>query len=211
MEFDDGIYPKFVESRMANLVSHFGAKYFDGITVLEAGCGYGYAGELLETIGAVVTSLDARKEHIEVVKKRYPKREALVADLNKDEIEGAYDFILAIGLLYHLEEPERFIWQCCRSCDTLCISTIVCDSPVPMLEELPCDKTFDQGVTAKSYVPSPTWICKTLDSNDFSSMDISSNLANVAGNRFDWKEKGDGEISRDGYYLRRMYVGECIE
>ena len=208
MSFDDGIYPEFVRTRTACMVRHFGLPFFKGKTVLEAGCGYGYAGQLLEAMGAIVTSSDARPEHLAVVNKRFPKRKTVLIDCNKDEIAGEYDLIVAFGLLYHLENPAHFIEQCGKATRALCLCSIVIDSEEETLAPYKAETSFDQSVTDKSCFASPAWILKQMENAGFKAKDISSSVANVPGNLFDWEPKNSGAHSRGLFYLRRMFAGE---
>lgn len=205
MRFDDGIYPEFVEKRTACVVEALGEEFFKGKTLLEVGCGYGYAGELFERMGAKVSSLDVRPEHIDVVRKRYPGRELFVSDLNTDNIHGHYDIVLAFGLLYHLENPTSFLKEATAACDTLILCSIVRDSQNYWAPATKADTAFDQSITDKAVIPTVAWIIGTIETLGFDCKDISSATANVVGNRFDWKRKNDGKDHRDGCYLRRMY------
>jgi len=208
MSFDHGIYPEFVRTRTACMVRHFGLLSFKGKKVLEVGCGYGYAGQLLEAMGAIVTSSDARPEHLAVLNKRFPKRKTLLIDCNKDEIPGEYDLIVAFGLLYHLENPAHFIEQCGKAAKALCLCSIVVDSDKEICVPYKAETSFDQSMTNKSCFASPAWILKEIAKAGFKVEDISSSEANVQGNRFDWKPINNGASSRGDFYLRRMFAGE---
>lgn len=207
MRFDDGIYPAFVRGRIRNITDHAGPGWFKGKTVLEVGCGYGYAGELLEGMGAIVTSLDARAEHIDVVKRRYPKRATAVKDLNKDSLKdlGRFDSVVAIGLLYHLENPAFCIKEIAAITPIVYLCSIVFDTVQPVCKATPGRTEFDQGTTRVSCLPSPAWIEKEFERWNFACRDISTDKANAPGNKFDWTAKNDGSDTRDGCYLRRMF------
>jgi len=205
MTFDDGIYPDFVKARVNCVVTALGEQFFKDKTMLEVGCGYGYAGELFEKLGANVTSLDARSEHIEIVEERYPHRKTVVADLEKDKIDGHYDIVLSFGLLYHLENPMHFIGEATRVCDNLIIETVVYDRNIVTSIVLNTDTTFDQGLYVQARIVSAKWLYEVMAKFGFDCKDISSAEANVPGNRFDWLPKNNGDTSRDGYYLRKMF------
>ena len=207
MYFDDGIYPEFTMARTSNMVKHFSKEFFSGKKVLELGCGYGGAGTLIEGMDATVVESDVRKEHLEVVKRRYPGRETLLIDCNKDEFPGKYDMVFAFGLLYHLDSPAHFIEQCARVAPVVCFCSIVVDSKEPVCNTLPAEMDFDQSITNKCCIASPAWIMEKLTACGYKARDISSVTANVPGNEFAWAAINDGKYERSGKYLRRMFVG----
>ena len=95
-KFDIHGYPEWNESRIKHLIDTYGQPFFKGKTVLEVGCGYAGIGKAMLDMGAIVTVSDAREEHIEVVKERYPEIQALVVDSESttwDYPEDKYDII----------------------------------------------------------------------------------------------------------------------
>lgn len=208
MNFDQGIYPEFVASRMKNMITHYGNEFFKDKTVLELGCGYGQAGKILENLGAKVTSSDVRKEHLEIVKKRYPDRNVVVIDCNKDQIEGNYDLVFALGLLYHLENPLNLITSAAKVTNNLCLCSIVLDTNMDTAKLFPADMSFDQSITNKCLIASPTWIMNRMEESGFKVEDISSDIANIKGNEFEWYPMGTELYHRNGNYLRRMFAGK---
>jgi SAM-dependent methyltransferase len=81
-------------------------------TVLDAGTGIGYfAGHLVRNYNFQVLGLDARTSNVEEAQKRNPQVEFSVGDVESSEFasHGKFDLVLALGLIYHLENPFRAI------------------------------------------------------------------------------------------------------
>ena len=93
-------------SRMNGVKKFISPDYFKSKTLLELGCGYADIGNMFYDLGADVTSSDVRKEHLEIVKQRYPNIKTLLIDGDNDSIKDKYNIILHWGLLYHLAEIE---------------------------------------------------------------------------------------------------------
>ena len=73
----------------------FNAKWCKDKTLLELGCGYADIGNMFYDLGAIVTSSDAREEHLDIVKQKYPHIKTLVIDGDNDNIQDNYDIILS--------------------------------------------------------------------------------------------------------------------
>jgi SAM-dependent methyltransferase len=81
-------------------------------TVLDAGTGVGYfAGHLVRNYNFQVLGLDARLSNVEEAQKRNPQIEFRLGDVESSEFanHGKFDLVLALGLIYHLENPSRAI------------------------------------------------------------------------------------------------------
>ena len=57
---------------MNGVLKYISPEYFQNKTLLEVGCGHADIGNMFSRLGAVVTSSDGRKEHLEIVKQKYP-------------------------------------------------------------------------------------------------------------------------------------------
>ena len=60
-------YDKWQISRMNGIKKYILPDYFKDKTLLELGCGYADIGNMFYKLGSIVTSSDARKEHLNVV------------------------------------------------------------------------------------------------------------------------------------------------
>ena len=92
---------------------------FEGLRLLDIGCGGGLVAEPMARLGAEVTGADAAEENIEVARVhaaqsdlsidyRATTAEALLA-------EGArFDVVLALEIVEHVADPQEFITACAR-------------------------------------------------------------------------------------------------
>ena len=92
---------------------------FEGLRLLDIGCGGGLVAEPMARLGAAVTGADAAAENIEVARVH-----AAQADLSIDYrattaeailAEGArFDVVLALEIVEHVADPQEFITTCAR-------------------------------------------------------------------------------------------------
>ncbi len=84
-----------------------------GDSVLDLGCGTGLSSELFLAEHAEVHGVDAADEMIKIAKKKGFKS-CRNFDLNQPNwpISGSYDFILGLGLMEFILEPESFLNSC---------------------------------------------------------------------------------------------------
>lgn len=92
---------------------------FEGLRLLDIGCGGGLISEPMARLGATVTGADAAEENIEIARLhaeqsgldidyRATTAEALLA-------EGAqYDVVLALEIVEHVADPQEFVTTCAR-------------------------------------------------------------------------------------------------
>lgn len=81
-------------------------------TAFDAGTGVGFfAGHLAESHGLQVTASDVRLSNIEEARRRHPRVNFFVGDVEDAALNslGQFDVVTALGLLYHLENPFRAI------------------------------------------------------------------------------------------------------
>ena len=123
-----GHYIDWRSSRMNGVKKYISPEYFKSKTLLELGCGHADIGNMFYELGAIVTSSDARKEHLETVKQKYPHIKTLLIDGDNDSIKEKYDVIVHWGLLYHLSEIEMHLEKVSQKCDILLLETEVSDS-----------------------------------------------------------------------------------
>lgn len=88
-------------------------------TVLDAGCGDGVLLDLLGRQGALAVGLDAEQVGLELARQEL-KRRGTTASLIQGICEalpfclGAFDAILAVEVIEHLEDPDRFMSEAGR-------------------------------------------------------------------------------------------------
>lgn len=92
---------------------------FEGLRLLDIGCGGGLVAEPMARLGAAVTGADAATENIEVARVH-----AAQSDLPIDYrattaeailVEGArFDVVLALEIVEHVADPQAFVATCAR-------------------------------------------------------------------------------------------------
>ncbi|MBI5164392.1 MAG: bifunctional 2-polyprenyl-6-hydroxyphenol methylase/3-demethylubiquinol 3-O-methyltransferase UbiG [Magnetospirillum sp.] len=118
---------KFNPVRLAfmrrKLAAHFGRdaaleRPFEGLSLLDVGCGGGLLSEPLAQMGFAVTGLDAGDKNIAVAR-LHAQQSGLAVDYRiggPEDIDAAtFDVVLAMEVIEHVPEPDRFLAACCRA------------------------------------------------------------------------------------------------
>lgn len=99
------------------LADHFGrdaeaARPFEGLTLLDVGCGGGLLSEPLARMGFAVTGVDAGDKNIGVAR-IHAEQSGLAIDYRiggpEDVEPHSYDVVLSMEVIEHVPEPARFI------------------------------------------------------------------------------------------------------
>jgi SAM-dependent methyltransferase len=150
----------------------FGAELLEGVrkeidiaSALDVGCGVGYFSKFLSDMRLDVTAIDGREENIAEAKRRYPEIGFFtrnVEDSTLPEI-GAFDFVLCVGLLYHLENPLRAIRNLRGLTGKVLLVESMCipgrDASMALLDE---DRAHDQGLDYVAFYPTVACLIKML-------------------------------------------------
>jgi len=184
----DGHYDGWMDSRMAGIKKYVDLNTFKNKTLLELGCGHGHIGNRFYELGAIVTSSDARIEHIENAKARYPHLQTLLFDGDKDEIQNKYDIILHWGVLYHLKEIDQHLARISKKCDILLLETEVSDSTDDKFYICTNENGYDQAFNSAGIRPSQPYVERVLKDNGFNFKVIYDNILNSYFHTYDWKE-----------------------
>lgn len=195
----DNKYFDWNAKRAKNIVDFYSYKFFYFKRVLDLGCGYGDLGGVLYRLGADVTGVDARQEHLKIVKKKYTGIKTVQANLDANwPFHGQkFDLILDLGLLCHLADYEKHLDAVCASCTHLVLETAVCDSDDPnkniMIDE---DKgTYDISYSGRGCRPSPAAIERVLRENGMNFKRIDNSKFNAADYSYDWYPTNDNSTS----------------
>jgi len=129
--FDADWYPE--HRAIMDVVDHHLGGTFDGRRVLDLGCLEGYFSTECALHGAEVLGVDAREINIkkcEFVKSALaaPRLEFALDDAMNVTVDryGRFDVVLALGLLYHLDDPFTFLAQVAEMCQGfLVLDTLV--------------------------------------------------------------------------------------
>ena len=196
-------YDKWQISRMNGIKKYILPDYFKDKTLLELGCGYADIGNMFYKLGSIVTSSDARKEHLNVVNIKYPHIKTLLIDCDKDHIKDKYDIIIHWGLLYHLNKIEIHLENVLQKCNVLFLETEVSDTDDINFYISTNEKGYDQAFNNKGIRPSPNYIENILKKNNFQFKLIKDPILNSNFHCYDW------EISNSKTWchgLRRFWI-----
>lgn len=221
----DGKYFEWNQKRAKGIVDFYGYKFFYFKKILDLGAGYGDIGGVVYRLGADVTAVDARQEHLKILAKKFTGIKTVQANLdgNWPFYGQKFDMILDLGLLCHITDYEAHLKAVCASCTHLILETAVCDSNDPnkcvVVDE---DRgTYDLSYSGKGCRPSAAAIervltaCgmnfKRLDNNKFNvgSGNSHNPYAPSAGNHeyiYDWHPTDDGSV---GLNKRRLWF--CVK
>jgi len=181
-----GHYGDWIKSRMNGINEYISPEYFKCKTLLELGCGHAHVGQKFHEWGAIVTSSDARKEHLQVVNDVYPHIKTLTFDADKDDLEDTYDIILHWGVLYHISEIEKHLEKISHKCNVLLLETEVCDSDDRSFFITTNEEGYDQAFNKKGIRPSPAYVEKVLEKNGFQFKLVKDPILNSGFHRYDW-------------------------
>lgn len=134
--FDKKHYTSAISNRCLTILEHVPKENFGGKSMLEIGAGVGLPGGFFENLGCTVTSVDGRAENVKEGKVRFPNRQWFELNFEKSDLSEIvagqkYDYILCLGLLYHLVNPEKVIAEMPEYSDVVFFSGIICDSDDP--------------------------------------------------------------------------------
>jgi SAM-dependent methyltransferase len=204
-----GHYDEWNERRVAFLETQFGRDWFRGKRVLELGCGHCFIGRALSRWGAHVVAVDGRQQHLQTIRQIAPHIETYQADLNCQwPLEGKFDIILNLGLLYHLEQIQFLLDRCFENADRVVLETEVLDTLEDSCLSIEEDKSlYDQSLTGKGIRPSAACLERYFDSAGFYAHRLASNLCNTTGEGlqhvYDWP---CGETNKWQHGRRRLWV-----
>lgn len=140
-----------------------------GWRVLDLGCGDGFFGDSVFTpMGAILTCVDGRAEHIDALKRDRPHlaARAMACDLDNDfpsVYPGKWDLVFACGLLYHLGEPIKFLRNCASAAPLLFMETVVWNSKGDDFHFWDEESfRYDQSLNGPGARVTPEWLDRTL-------------------------------------------------
>jgi SAM-dependent methyltransferase len=132
-------------------------------TALDLGCGVGYYSAMLRDLGMQVTAMDGRAENIAEARNRHAAIDFRVADAEDSSLAtlGAFDLVLCLGLLYHLENPLRaFRNLYALTGKILIVESMVIPEEQPFFILMDEGNVEDQSLHAVSCYPSEGAIIK---------------------------------------------------
>jgi 2-polyprenyl-6-hydroxyphenyl methylase / 3-demethylubiquinone-9 3-methyltransferase len=99
---------------------HLTLKPFQGLDIIDIGCGGGLVTEPMARLGADVTGADADPVAIDVARGHAAQSELDITYVNApaEEIENTFDVVLALEIIEHVNAPAQFMQNCARLCKT---------------------------------------------------------------------------------------------
>lgn len=198
--FDDR-YFEWNNKRSKGIIDFYSYKFFYMKKVLDLGCGYGDLGGVIYRLGAGVTAVDVRQEHLKVVSKKFSGIKTVQANLDMQwPFHGQrFDMIFDLALLCHLESYESHLRTVCQTTTHLVLETAVCDSDDPqkciIMEE---DKgTYDLSFGGKGCYPSPAAIERILKDCGMNFKRMDNAKFNTEFYKYDWYPRNDNSTSLD--------------
>ncbi|HEY5267662.1 MAG TPA: class I SAM-dependent methyltransferase [Candidatus Saccharimonadales bacterium] len=206
----DGPYHDWNQKRIKFIVDFYGHKFFYSKKVLDLGAGYGDIGGVLYRLGADVTAVDARQEHLKIVAKKFPGIKTVQADLDRSWpfTNKQVDVTIHLGLLCHLDNYEEQIKRACSTTTHLILETTVCDSDDPKKCVISSENkgNYDLSINGVSTKPSAAAIEKVLTDCGMNFKRIDSSKLNSGKYVYDWASKNDNGCN---YNKRRMWF--CVK
>jgi SAM-dependent methyltransferase len=180
-------------------------------SLLDLGCGQADIGGAMYRLGADVTALDSRQEHLTTAGKKFAGIKVVKADLDRGwPFQGRkFDVVLDLALLCHLRDYEAHLIDACSACRYLILETAVCDSNDPnkcvMIKE--SKFIYDNSSNGFSARPSAAAIERVLNNCGFSFQRMDSSKLNTPPFIYDWQPRND-----DGTNInhRRLWFAEKI-
>lgn len=198
-------YGDWQEKRIKAITDYYSPDFFKGKTLLELGCGHGDIGAVFAELGADVTFLDARKEHLLECVEKYPGSRTVCMDLDNEWPPGAYDVIFHLGTLYHLKDYRGSLQKCATSCKHLVLETEVLDSSDSTWITVEEPDRYDQAFNGVGNRPTTKAVEDLLSTLNFKFERVPDDRCNSGFHKYDWQEQNTMEWQHG---LRRFWFCE---
>lgn len=195
----DGKYLEWNQKRIKAIIDFYGHKFMFKKNVLDLGSGQGDIGGALHRLGAEITLVDARQEHLQMAQKKFQGINILRADLDQDWPfqHKRFDLIIDLGLLCHLRDFKQHIINVCNTSSNLVLETAVCDSDDPntciRIDE--SKSIYDNAVNGIGCRPSAAAVEKVLADCGMTFERMDSDKLNAGPFVYNWQPKNDGDTS----------------
>ncbi len=174
-QFDSNYYLDLIEARgdtIRRIVNQL-KPALNLSTALDAGCGVGFFGKILQDAGLSVRAFDGRIENVEEARSRFPQISFERGNVENPDIRklGQFDLVLCFGLLYHLENPFLAIRNLyaltgkCLLLESMCFPD---EEPWMLLREEP--NREDQSLTDVAFYATEGGLVKMLYRAGFTSV-----------------------------------------
>ncbi len=206
----DGKYFDWNQKRIKGIVDHYGYKFFYGKKVADLGCGYADLSGTLYRLGAEITAVDVRQDHLKIVSKKFPGVKVVRANL-----EGPwpffgtkFDIILDLGLICHLSSIDEHLKAACSSTTYLILETAVCDSDDPnkIVNVTESKDIYDLSFNGSGSRPSAAYVERVLNNLGMTFRRMDSSKFNSGDYKYDWVSANDNSID---IHKRRLWF--CVK
>jgi len=193
----NGKYLDWNQKRIKGILDFYGHKFIYYKKVLDLGCGHADICGVFHRLGADVTTVDARQEHLKVVSKKYSGIKIIRADLDKEWPfnQNFFDIILDLDLSCHLANFEEHLRQVCNACNHLILETAVCDSDddrkIVSVSENKC--IYDLSFNGIGSRPSPAAVERILTECGMNFRRQDNGKYNCGSYTYDWEIKNNEE------------------
>jgi 2-polyprenyl-3-methyl-5-hydroxy-6-metoxy-1,4-benzoquinol methylase len=180
----------------------------EGRSVLDLGGGPGHLAQFFIERGCRVVHTDGRSDNVERARQLYPGIDSRVVDVESPAemaALGTFDIVFSYGLLYHLENPLRALRNMAGASNGLILlESIIVDSFVPLalLDDEPV--TLNQALGGFAFRLSPAAIAMAFDRIGLHNVYTPLVPPQHEDFVFEWKNNGD--FSRDGHPIRKIFV-----
>ncbi len=193
----DQKYQDWNQKRIKGILEFYGHKFLYYKKILDLGCGHADISGVFYRLGADVTAVDARQEHLKVVSKKYNGIKVVKADLDIEWpfARSHFDIVLDLDLLCHLNNYEEHIRKICSVTNHLILETAVCDSPDPYKVILfPENKSiYDSSVNGVGSRPTAAAIERILTECGMNFRRQDNNRYNCGSYVYDWTNQNNEE------------------
>lgn len=206
----DGKYLDWNHKKIKGIIDFYGHQFLNHKTILDLGCGHADISGALHRLGADITAVDARQEHLKVASRKYPGIKVVKADLDRSwPFYGkTFDIILDLDLICHLNNYEKHLKAVCSSTTHLILETTVCDSEDPFKNIISNENksTYDLSANGVSCRPSTAAIERVLKECGMTFRRQDNPRYNSGSYTYDWQDKNDGTVD---YNKRRLWL--CVK
>jgi 2-polyprenyl-6-hydroxyphenyl methylase/3-demethylubiquinone-9 3-methyltransferase len=108
-----------LEALCEHLAAHFGRdrtadRPFEGLTLIDIGCGGGLLCEPMARLGFQVTGIDAGERNIRVAKHHAEQMEIAIdyRTATPEQVEGQFDVVLSMEVIEHVTDVDIFLAAC---------------------------------------------------------------------------------------------------
>jgi SAM-dependent methyltransferase len=208
----DGPYHNWNQTRIKAIVEYYGHQFFFDKKILDLGCGHGDISGVLHRLGADVTAVDARQEHLKTVSQKYNGVKTVKADLDQPWpfFGKTFDLTLDLALLCHLNNFHLYnhLKAVCTCSNYLILETAVLDSNDPEACIVKSDNKniYDGSFNGFSSQISAANIERLLTQYGMNFQRLDQTKFNSPPYSYDWHSKNDNSFD-----INKRRIWFCIK